>query len=157
MGKPSKADAPRSPGSLALFAPDPAVELERAKQIVKAFPLDARFEQLNNGRPYWRALWSRQGKRYRKYVGGVDDVEDVKRAHELVRKYLAAQGIEVPRSRPKKETRSTRAPTARPQKPKGARGGRLSTSVATLRDSAATEHAAGDRRPVAANGSRRRS
>jgi hypothetical protein len=148
----------RDARSLPLFELDAGEELERAKAIAKRFPLDACLSKMP-GRPYWRAQWSRDGKQTTAYIGGAARLAEVQAAHELVRADMIAHGFEPPRARKRRTARPSRhkhGPPPRSQKPKGARGGRLSTAVATLRDSEATDHVEGDRSPVAANGSRRR-
>jgi hypothetical protein len=144
--------------TLALFAPDPIAELERAKKVASEIPLHAHFVRHSKGSKFWVARWTtEEHQRVRKYVGDDAQLAKVKRAHDLVRGYLIAHGLPVPRVRRRRKTTTTqhRAPSPGHKSPT-APGGGSRLAAQSLRHSDQASNGEGVRSSVAASGSRRR-
>jgi hypothetical protein len=125
---PAIAPVPVVAGALAaLFEPVPAEhdeELAAALALVRRIPTDCWFvrERVRCQKrccewgpthgPYYRAVWKRDGKRCKAYVGGLDDVKRVLDAHARVRAYFASCGIKLAEAikRPKRGTSRSMTP-----------------------------------------------
>jgi len=152
------AELPARGSTLAMFAPDPAAELERAKAIAAAIPLNAWFARMSKTKPHWVAQWrDEHSKLHHKYIGSEEALAKLKAAHDLVRAEMIRLGFQPPRAVRRARLKTPRAaPRTDPQKPASGRGAARLPQTSLRHSDSASNRGEQGRSPVAALGSRRR-